>query len=469
MPSLERMLNLKIIHSGKLKEAIEWGIGKDDFLIQEDRQIFDRLVNDFLSADTTGSIIGPELARRIFPQLDLTEYDPHVSVDHLCHELRKQRIGKLVLDRTKAVLEMATIDPDMSVGMLNDLHNDVKHIQPGKDTDVSFKQGIEKVLERYKKMKTGELVGVMSWPWEPLQANTKGVQEDDYVVLYGRPKSMKTWVLVYLIFWAVIHNKRVVFYTKEMTDLNLYMRMAGFFLRVIYDELRLGYMSLEKEEELMLLRSMADEVEQNKSVMCLSAKDAGGRDTVAWLHGKVEKYGADIVFIDGIYLMSVDGARKTMKDHERVMLISRQVREMNLYTRVPVVATIQANRKAEAHNQANLDEIAFSDALSQDCTIAARVIKSKDEVPNTVMLVMGGLREFDMVGFKIHAVPCIDFSFHSMLSQTDVDKARAEEEEETPNDKKKPPTKKPVRATPKGVPSDAAMVAARKARLAKLP
>jgi replicative DNA helicase len=447
MPSLERMLNIKIIQTGELKNAIEWGVDEDDFLIPEDKVIYHRLISEYTSPDSTGSIIGPELARRIFPQLDLTETDPFVTVDHLCHELRKQRMGRIILEKTKDLADLASSDPEMAVGVLNDVHTQLRGVQPGRSTDVGIGKGFTKVAGRYQKMKSGENVGVMPWPWKPLQDNTKGVQEDDYIVLYGRPKSMKTWVLVFLIFWAVSHDVRIIFYTKEMTDLNLYMRLAACFLHVIYDQLRLGYLTPEKEEELMILREWADKIEKDtQQVICLSAKDANGHDTVSWLKGKVEKYEAQLAFIDGIYLMSVD-TRKTLKDNERVMYISREVREMILHTHVPVIATIQANRKAEGHNEANLDEIAFSDALSQDCTIAARVIKSKNEVPNTVSLVMGGLREFDMVGFKMYAVPCVDFSYHSMLTAKDVEKAKEDDEGADDDDKKKGGRKGKPKAT----------------------
>lgn len=453
MASLERMLLIKIIQTGGLKQAIEWGIEEEDFITPTEKVIWRRLVHEYTSPETAGSVIGPELAKNLFPTLEMIDTDSFVTVEHLCFELRKQRLGRVILEQHQELLNAATIDPLMAVGMVQDLYEKIRFIQPGKATDVGIGKGFQKVNERYNKMRSGDTIGVMPWPWEPLQARTKGIQPDDYIVLYGRPKSMKTWVLVYLIYLAIVSDKRVLFYTKEMTDLNLYMRIAACMLHVIYDELRLGSMTAAKEAELLNLRYWADQLEENKSVICLSAKDAGGRDTVAWLQSKVEKYGAQIVFIDGIYLMSTDG-KKNLKDNERVMLISRQIREMILHTCVPVIATVQANRKAEGHSQANLDEIAFSDALSQDCTMAIRVIKSKNETPNTVSLVMGGLREFDLVGFKIYAVPCVDFSFHSLLTQQEVDKAQAEDDPDEPapgkgnGQKKKPKAAVPTKRKP---------------------
>ena len=50
---------------------------------------------------------------------------------------------------------------------------------------------------------------------------------------------------------------------------------------------------------------------------------------------------------------------------------------MVLGSGVPVAATMQANRKAAGHTDANLDEIAYSDSLAQDCTAAIRTIQRK--------------------------------------------------------------------------------------------
>jgi hypothetical protein len=115
------------------------------------------------------------------------------------------------------------------------------------------------------------------------------------------------------------------------------------------------------------------------------------------------------------------------------MNISRDVRSMVLYRGVPVIASMQANRKAAGHNDANLDEIAYSDALAQDATIAARVIN--DKASPTISLVIGGSREFKLHGIRINAVPAVDFSFHSILTEKDIEKAK--QADAPPEDKKK--------------------------------
>jgi hypothetical protein len=119
---------------------------------------------------------------------------------------------------------------------------------------------------------------------------------------------------------------------------------------------------------------------------------------------------------------------------------------MVLDTEVPVVATIQANRDAAKHNNANLDEIAFSDAIGQDVTVAIRVINDRDGP--TISLVLGGSREFKLHGFKIHGEPATNFSFHSEMSEKDIRKAQEGDmsEEEEKKGRKKSSAKDPKQA-----------------------
>ena len=117
--------------------------------------------------------------------------------------------------------------------------------------------------------------------------------------------------------------------------------------------------------------------------------------------------------------------------------ISRDIRQMILEMKKPVISTIQANRKAAGHQRAELDEIAFSDAIGQDATLAARVINDKNS--DTISIVIGGSREFDLGGFKINGVPAVDFSFHSLLTAKEIEKAK---EQDTTDDAFAAPEKK---------------------------
>jgi hypothetical protein len=135
------------------------------------------------------------------------------------------------------------------------------------------------------------------------------------------------------------------------------------------------------------------------------------------------------MFIDGMYLMSPENT-KLVKTNERLENVSRAARQMVLDLKTPLICTLQANRQAAKHDKGELDEIAMSDAFSQDCTVAMRVIRDKARQPDgkqTVSLIVAGAREWDIEGIRVYAEPCTDFGFHSILSDKEIAKAKDQE------------------------------------------
>jgi replicative DNA helicase len=433
MASAEMQLVCKIIKTGDMKRVVEWGITEEDFLSSEPKTIFKILLATYLHPETMGSVIGPQLASEKFTQLNLADVDTSVTMEHLCLEVRNRRLSKEIKEGATRAIEEADINPVAALSHLQMAAATVMRLDAGKMTDVEMSTGLAQVLDDYFRTQRGDLVGKFLWPWEPLQAETGGGQEDDYIVFYGRPKSMKSWVLCYLISFLVDSGKRVLVYTKEMTTKNIYRRIAAFLAGIPYDDLRHARLPPHHEQVLLYWANQAKQWEGQNRLIVLSAKDVSGRDTVSWLRSKVEKYLPDVVFIDGMYLMSPENP-KLMKMNEKVESISRAVRDMILQTKTPVIATLQANRKAAQHEKAEFDEIAFSDSVSQDCTMAIRVIKNKFEP--TITLAFAGAREVKFAGMSIKAVPCTNFSFNSMLTDQEILKAKSADDSES-DDKKK--------------------------------
>jgi replicative DNA helicase len=261
------------------------------------------------------------------------------------------------------------------------------------------------------------------YPWEAMDEVTGGLTGEDYIIYYGRPKSMKSWVLAEHASHTFDQGKKPLIYTKEMHPDNIFMRMAACQARLPYQEFRLAKLNADEKERLYMLKRMVDDMMKSDDMICLSGRDApNGQDTVEWLQAKIEKYNPDVVFIDGIYLMTDSKGSKRQKDNYRVQNISRGLRDLVLSTEIPIVGTIQANRDAAKHQDANLDEIAFSDAIGQDATVAVRVINEKNKP--TIALVLGGSREFSFHGCRIHGVPATNFGYIEELTEKEITKAK---------------------------------------------
>jgi replicative DNA helicase len=418
----------RVVRTGDISVPLKFGITVDDFTAAEAKNFWTLLLNYYTQQESRGSVLGEGTLHTWFKQLKLQDDMPGSTFETLCYEVRRARIvteANNAVVRFSEAVNIPACNPTADMAALVAKVNNLISLGTTANTDVSLRTGLDNIKRKLDLAKQGVRTAKLDWPWKPLQDATFGIQPDDYIVFYGRPKSMKTWVLCYLLSWAFENEKKLVVYTKEMTPDNVYMRTLACILRFSYEELRAASSDTERplspanEEQFYQLIAYIQTWGLDSLITVLSGKDVpAGGDTVAWLGSKIEQYKPDLCFIDGLYLLS----DPHKEDHARVRSISRDVRQMNLATGVPVIATLQANRKAAGHSDANLDEIAYSDAIGQDATIAARVIN--DKTSPTISIVLAGSREFKLHGLRINAIPAKDFTFHSELTEKDIQKAK---------------------------------------------
>ena len=406
-----------IIRAGTLKEALDCGIRSDDFGTARGRAVFDQLLAWYTAIASPG-LPGPEAFAKLFPEFALSG-DRDVALPWLCSQLRLDRLRR----EAKAAAEhlAASCDanpPPALAAALAELQRLTNLASTG-HADVMFGPAVTDAVQRYHLIKSGAVTAVSEWPWAPMNEATGGLQVGDYIIFYGRPKTMKSWVAATMAAFAVDHGRRVLLYTKEMTSEQMLLRVAACIAHLPYQELRRGRLSHEDEQSLSLLQKMLSGSEMGDHLVCLDGSGLeSGQDTVGWLRAKAEKYGSEIVIVDGLYLMSDEACRKEPADHIRVRNISRALRAMALQRKIPVIATMQANRRAAGHGEGRLEEIAYSDAIAQDATLAMRTVPDKSAP--YLNLVVAGSREFKLEGIRIHAVPAVDFSFDSVLNEVDL-------------------------------------------------
>jgi hypothetical protein len=420
MANREMQLVSRVIHTGELSQTIDWGITAEDFLTNEGRAMFNHMVGYYTQVESSGSVIGPQAMAQFYPNF-LRCDDPSMTLSALCMEVRKQRLSIEGQNKMAAAHQLMAIDPIAGLNHLNMVTTELNGIGFGKNNDRMLGAAFNDIRSTYHLRKAGLEVSWGIWPWQALQEATQGLQVDDFICFYGRPKSMKSWILAYFVAFLFNNGRRVLIYTKEMSQDNIFQRVISCIAEINYQMFRAGHLTPEEEFAFESVGRYIHAMQANDQIICLSGRDAPkGGDTVPWLRAKIEKYQPDLFAIDGMYLMSdVNGAKK---DHERVRNISRDVRQMILDTQTPGIVTLQANRSAAKNDEANLDEVAFSDGPGMDCTAMIRVINEKDTP--TIQLVVGGSREWQLNGIRINGVPSTDFTFHSLLTSKEIDRAK---------------------------------------------
>lgn len=419
MPTPELQLVSRVIRGGKSEycSVVEWGITRDDFLTMEATSIWVHIVGHFAA---TGSVPGINVALEEYSNFQFCD-DSSMNTTSLCQAVRSRRLVMQAKAAAQRMVDNLDLEPMQAFTMMQTELTKVIELGVNRMTDVPLSRAYNEILQDIVLSELGQNTARAEWPWGSFQKATNGIQEDDYIVFYGRPKSMKTWVLCYLIASLFHQGKKVLIYTKEMTPKNIYKRIAACLAMVPYQDMRTGLLQPVDREVLYELKALIDAMNGADSLTCLSGRDVGyGLDTPAWFRSKAEKYKPDVGAIDGLYLMSSGGGPK-QADHQRVMSLSREVRSMILDLRIPMAVTMQANRKAASHSNAELDEIAYSDAVGQDATIAIRVVNEKGKP--TIALVVGGSREFQLHGVRIGGIPATDFQEKEIMTEKEINKA----------------------------------------------
>lgn len=404
----------------EFQTANRWGITQDDFVTQEEIGLWRHIVGLNQMVGSHGSIPGVNSIREAYPHFILCD-DESMSTEMLCKQVRDRRLITQLKIAAQEAIENAEIGPMEAAAEMQRRSSLIIELGADRNTDVQVGSAFDEIVHDYTLAEAGVVTTARAtWPWPSLQEVTGGIQEDDYIVLYGRPKSMKSWVLCFLIAHLFWMDKKVLIYTKEMTPKNIYKRIAACLAAIPYQEFRGA--RLEREEKLRLLQAYDEVKTKSDALVCLSGRDVPfGGDTVAWYRAKAEHYKPDVGAIDGFALMSASGGRQNA-EWARVMSISREISMMRLSLQLPIVATTHANRKAAQHSKAELDEISNSDAIGQDATIAMRVINEKGKP--TIALVVGGSREFHLHGVRIGGVPATDFEEKEKMTEKEINKAQ---------------------------------------------
>ena len=428
MASYEDQLISHIVVTGKLDHVVRWGITVDDFLHTGCRRQFMMLQSHAERDGADGRPMGIHAFTESNPGFVVC-HDDNTTTDYLCESVRKQRVAVRTEEALSDLSKALDGDIVKAVEQAELTFTELRSLLMRKDTDVAWEESYERLLQEIELRKEGVETALCDYPWDPLNKVTLGIEKTDYILFYGRPKSFKSWVLAWLIMHAYNRGLRVLVYTKEMSPDNIFARMTAILHRMDYHALKMRQLTEYDEQQLYHGRDLIIALRRATGQRIIALKGADvpeGGDTVPWLRTKISEHKPHILAIDGAYLLS--DVHRARKDHERVRNISRGLRQLALSTGVPVLATSQANRE----DASDMRDMAFSDAFGQDITGGFRCVKDKGSP--TVSLIVSGVREFALNGFRIWAKPAVSFDFHSTLSAREVEKVKENDTGEADSD-----------------------------------
>lgn len=373
---VEGALLARIIHDQSLPLAVKGRITPEFFRDDTYRRVYEYMLDHWRKYSQA-----PDLAvvNRSFPSYEWGT--PEHSLDYLLDALRDRRHNIILVTalEASASLLMKKDDPDVT----NKIHNilgeallqSTAEITPAADlTNEEFGVELMNLLE-HSRNKPGHLRGIPTG-FVGIDYATGGWQPEQFIVLMGLPKSLKSSMLLYMFLHAHQQAVKSLFVGFEMSSMEQGQRGASL----------LSGVSLTK-----IINGTTNEVEWRKvqtavkrwvdrRLFCFSEDITNGM-TVSGVRAKILDVQPDIVFIDAAYLMQSEIPKIDPTSPAAMTDVARSLKQLAQATRIPVVVTVQASQTRAAGGRLNAGSAMYTQAWRQSADVllgTERVLQSGD-------------------------------------------------------------------------------------------
>jgi hypothetical protein len=421
-----------ILESGNISEAVQTGI-KPKFLGQEAQVYWDGLSEHYEQFQEVPSL---DYFQSMYPK-----YEHNVSsdsIESIAHELKTRYLHSEVDGIIERVAELNLADPWEAQSLLAQLTGEVLVDVQKSNTDLVAGSDKSEVLRRIEFLRQNQGLMGYAWPWEFLNDNSKGVCPGNFIYLYGREKSRKTFLLCFLANWFEKLGLRVLFFTREMTLEEIAWRLYPMRVNLPYKDLTAGQIS---SDGLLKLEDAMDDL-FNRRNLIVTEMDGG----MAGVRAKIEEVKPSIVIHD--YMMSVVEDEMEMKnrsrEHEVIGKVAGAFKRLAMKKKIPIIACGHANRDGVKLKGRSSVEYAGSDKIVRRVDYGFRVIT--DDANNKTALILNAGRDAKkFLAFTIDSTLCNGFGHFLDADISWVDSLDAAQDGE---EKRKEKDKGPPAGTP---------------------
>lgn len=377
--------------SEKFIKILKRGIDKSYFNLNPDYWDFvvehSKKYGAYPSADTFKKQFGIE---------EIQVHEPvEFYIDELCKYKRFRIMGN-AMDKADKLFEVGKIDEGIS-----EIRRSFSHID---DTfmsdDLSIRDSVQERLNLYeKRFKNPGVDGVPSG-LPILDKATYGWHPGEFTVVMAMLGGYKTWMLLFLAKAAIMAGFKPLVATVEMGKLQIARRLDAILTGVPFETLRSG--SFGTNQDFDDFKAKMDKISHMVEDAVITGGSSFGE---MFLQAKIEEHKPDILFVDGLYLMSDDERKKA--DWEALKSISKNIKNIAEINQIPIVATTQMDVK-KAEKKAGKEMISFMNYSMGIAQAADNVISSgriwdavREEYLNEMIIKTLKLREGEPIRFKV--------------------------------------------------------------------
>jgi replicative DNA helicase len=287
-------------------------------------------------------------------------------------EVVNRHLHKEITAKLKAVIApLEQRDPQAAYQSYEQGLRELRLMALSRSKTVALWDQSDAFLTLYDKLKAG-FTGIRT-PWPSINESTLGFWPEDFVLFVARLGIGKTWAMVLLALHAWhVEKKKVLFATTEMSYEKILQRAVAAHFKLPYEDLRKGRL------DSVLEHKMREGVAQLKGDPGIRIVGGEFDFRIESLEAALEESEPDILFLDGAYLLRVDGANRT----ERAANSYDELKRIAKRQHIPVVASTQFNREVKSNqvsaSSVNADKIALSDVAGWNADLIYGLVRTED-------------------------------------------------------------------------------------------
>ncbi|MDR1105840.1 MAG: replicative DNA helicase [Treponema sp.] len=223
-------------------------------------------------------------------------------------------------------------------------------------------------LRRDKKAFTGVPSG-----FTDLDSMTNGFKPSEFIIIGARPSIGKTAIALNMAAHAAAGKKiPTAFFTLEMSDVSLMMRLISSEAQIESNSLRTGYLS---NEQMNVVHGAMSKL-YDAPLYFVDQPNMRLLDLRSQARRLRANQNVGIIFIDYITLITLEDFR--LQPHEQIAEVSRSLKSLARELNIPIVALSQLTREAEK-DKPNLATIRASGAIEQDADIVMFLSRQREK------------------------------------------------------------------------------------------
>ena len=204
-----------------------------------------------------------------------------------------------------------------------------------------------------------------------LDEMTSGFQRSDYIVIGARPSVGKTaLVLSMALHISAKKNIPAAFFSLEMSDMSLVMRMLAGESRVDHRKIKTGLLKSSDYSELL----EAAETLYDMPLYIIDTPNMRIQDLRTQARRLRSREKVEIIFIDYMTLVTPENSKQ--QTYDQYNEVSKNLKSLARDLEIPIIVLSQLGRKTHTNNP-NLSDIRAAGGIEQDADLVIFLIREK--------------------------------------------------------------------------------------------